>query len=100
MFIHLIPGDPARLLAGKEATHEEIQMVREELGLNQPLYKQYFDYLTGLLQGDLGHSLKSGAPVSKLIGDRILQKLGLYFMSIICVFVFCILILMDLYYFI
>jgi len=92
MFIHLIPGDPARLLAGKEATHEEIQMVREELGLNQPLYKQYFDYLTGLLQGDLGHSLKSGAPVSKLIGDRILPTLGLTFMSIIWALVIGILI--------
>lgn len=82
MFIHIIPGDPARLLAGKEATVEEVEMARVSLGLDKPLYEQYFVYLKGLLTGDLGYSIKSGAPVSKLIGDRILPTLGLTFLSI------------------
>ena len=82
MFIHIIPGDPARLLAGKEATAEEVEMTRVSLGLDKPLYEQYFVYLKGLLTGDLGYSIKSGAPVSKLIGDRILPTLGLTFLSI------------------
>lgn len=82
MFIHIIPGDPARLLAGKEATAEEVEMARVSLGLDKPLYEQYFVYLKGLLTGDLGYSIKSGAPVSKLIGDRILPTLGLTFLSI------------------
>ena len=43
MFIHLIPGDPARTLAGVEATPEEIEAIREEFGLNDPLLKQYAD---------------------------------------------------------
>ncbi|MFD2131801.1 ABC transporter permease [Pseudogracilibacillus auburnensis] len=83
MFIHIIPGDPARLLAGKEATVEEVEMARQSLGLDKPLYEQYFVYLKGLLSGDLGYSIKSGAPVSKLIGDRILPTLGLTFLSIL-----------------
>ncbi|MBO1001876.1 ABC transporter permease [Pseudogracilibacillus auburnensis] len=83
MFIHIIPGDPARLLAGKEATVEEVEMARKSLGLDKPLYEQYFVYLKGLLSGDLGYSIKSGAPVSKLIGDRILPTLGLTFLSIL-----------------
>ncbi len=82
MFIHIIPGDPARLLAGKEATVEEVEMARVSLGLDKPLYEQYFVYLKGLLTGDLGYSIKSGAPVSKLIGDRIFPTLGLTFLSI------------------
>ncbi|WEG19218.1 ABC transporter permease subunit (plasmid) [Alkalihalophilus pseudofirmus] len=83
MFIHLIPGDPARLIAGKEATLEEIEAVREVLGLNQPLLQQYVNYLGSLLSGDLGSSIRSGAPVSSLIGDRIMPTLGLTFLSII-----------------
>ena len=46
MFIHLIPGDPARTLAGVEATPEEIEAIREEFGLNDPLLKQYADYMS------------------------------------------------------
>ncbi|GAA0443497.1 MAG: ABC transporter permease subunit [Bacillota bacterium] len=82
MFIHLIPGDPARLIAGKEATYEEVQQIRESLGLEKPLFVQYFDYLKSLLSGDLGYSIQSGAPVSELIGERIMPTLGLTFLSI------------------
>ncbi|MET1178291.1 ABC transporter permease subunit [Peribacillus simplex] len=83
MFIHIIPGDPARLLAGKDATTEEVEMARASLGLDKPLYEQYFVYLKDTLTGDMGYSVKSGAAVSELIGDRILPTLGLTFLSII-----------------
>ncbi len=83
MFIHLIPGDPARLIAGKEATIEEVQEIRVSLGLDKPIIEQYFVYLKDLLTGDLGYSIQSGAPVSELIGERIMPTLGLTFISII-----------------
>ena len=70
MFIHILPGDPARTLAGKEATPEEIEAVREEFGLNDPLLVQYFNYMKDLLRGDMGRSLKSNLPVAELIGSR------------------------------
>lgn len=70
MFIHVLPGDPARTLAGKEATLEEVEAVREEFGLNDPLVVQYFNYLKNLLHGDMGRSLKSNLPVSELIWSR------------------------------
>lgn len=70
MFIHVLPGDPARTLAGKEATLEELEAVREEFGLNDPLLVQYFSYMKDLLRGDMGRSLKSNLPVSELIWSR------------------------------
>ena len=63
MFIHMIPGDPARQIAGKDATKAEVETVREQLGLNDPLLKQYGDYMKGLLTGDLGMSIKNGKTV-------------------------------------
>ena len=70
MFIHVLPGDPARTLAGKEATPEEVQAVREEFGLNDPLIVQYFNYMKDLLRGNMGRSLKSNLPVAELIWSR------------------------------
>ena len=65
--VHLIPGDPALTILGGMAaqpTEEQIQLVRERLGLNLPIYVQYFDYLRGLVTGDLGTSLVSNRPVT------------------------------------
>ena len=70
MFIHLIPGDPARLVAGKDATEGEVQIVRENLGLDKPLLEQYVDYMKGLFTGDLGNSIKNGATVMDTIIPR------------------------------
>lgn len=72
MFIHLIPGDPARTLAGLEATVEEVEAIRESYGLNLPLYQQYINYMKDLLTGDMGMSLKSNVPVSELIAGRMI----------------------------
>ncbi|NLY33965.1 MAG: ABC transporter permease [Alcaligenaceae bacterium] len=60
---HLIPGDPARLVAGDRASEAMVDAIREKLGLNLPLYEQYWLYLKGLLQGDLGISIRTGRPV-------------------------------------
>ncbi len=60
---HLIPGDPARLLAGDRASDEIVQHIREELGLNLPLWQQFIRYVEQLLHGDLGMSIRTGRPV-------------------------------------
>ncbi len=61
---HLIPGDPARLMAGDRATDEIVAAIRAKLGLDQPLWVQYLRFVQGLLQGDLGTSLRTGRAVS------------------------------------
>jgi peptide/nickel transport system permease protein len=66
---HVIPGDPARLVSGLDATEEQVQRLREELGLDRPLPVQYGIYVRGLLEGDLGRSLVNGAPVRDNLGD-------------------------------
>lgn len=59
----IVPGDPARLAAGAQATPEMYEQIRQEFGLDQPLWMQYWNYLTGLLQGDWGRSILSRRPV-------------------------------------
>jgi peptide/nickel transport system permease protein len=69
--ITLVPGDAAIALAGgAEATPEQVEQVREELGLNDPFLVQYWNWLKDALQGDLGTSLTSGEPVVSEIGTR------------------------------
>lgn len=62
-FIHLLPGDPARTILGQRATEESLARLRAALGLDKPLYEQYFDYIGGLLQGDFGRSLVNDSRV-------------------------------------
>ncbi|MFC4852316.1 ABC transporter permease [Actinophytocola glycyrrhizae] len=69
--IHLIPGDPVRAALGPTATRELVEARRAALGLDQPLWQQYVDYLRGLFTGDLGISMSSGLPVSDILGDRL-----------------------------
>lgn len=82
LFIHLIPGDPARLVAGKFATAEDIESLRQELGLDQPLWTQYSSYMTNLLQGDLGTSIKTGRPVLEMISRRFVPTFMLTVISL------------------
>ncbi len=60
---HLIPGDPARLIAGERATDEIVAAIRTRLGLDLPLYQQYWNYMVALVQGDLGTSIRTSRPV-------------------------------------
>lgn len=73
--MHFVPGDPAEMIAmeryGEEITAEIIDHVRAELGLDQPVYVQYFHWLTKLLQGNLGYSFRTDRPVL----DEILSRL-------------------------
>lgn len=69
LFIHLIPGDPAAVLLGDTATPEEIAVLTHELGLDQPLWKQYFVWFSNVLAGDFGTSLFFKTPVLDVIAD-------------------------------
>ena len=83
MFIHLIPGDPARTIAGLDAEESQVEANGEEYGLNKPNVSQYVDYLVKLFKGDMGRSMKSNVPVSDLIADRMPQTLKLVLAGII-----------------
>lgn len=83
MFIHMIPGDAARMVAGKEATAEDVEVVRHQLGLDQPLLKQYADYMKGLVTLDLGDSIKNGASVWDTLAPRFGPTIKLTFLAII-----------------
>lgn len=83
LFVHLIPGDPARLVAGIDATIEDVEVVRKELGLDKPLHIQYFNYMGNLLQGDFGTSLKTKRPVIEEIGSRFMPTFWLTLWSMV-----------------
>src|SRR5438105_6353018 len=68
--IHLIPGDPAVQIAGENARPEDVQQVRKALGLDQPLWSQYVNYLTHVIRGDLGRSFQTNEAVTKQIAQR------------------------------
>lgn len=70
MVIHLIPGDPAAVLAGPNASPEALAAIRADMGLDQPLAVQYAVWVGHLLRGDLGKSTLSGQPVARLLQAR------------------------------
>ncbi|MDT1062400.1 glutathione ABC transporter permease GsiC [Paracoccus sp. CPCC 101403] len=76
-FVHMLPGDPARLVAGPDATPDDIAAVSAALGLDKPLPQQFLQYLTNLLHGDLGMSLKTRRPVVEEIGLRLMPTVWL-----------------------
>lgn len=73
----LIPADPVRMIAGRSATPETVEAIRQQLGLDHPIYIQYWNYLTGLLQGDMGRSYVQKSEVSVLIASRLPATLEL-----------------------
>jgi peptide/nickel transport system permease protein len=73
----LIPGDPAYLLAGEDATPEEVEAIREDMGLNRPVLVRYVAWLGAVVQGDLGTSLFSDQPVLDVILERLPVTLSL-----------------------
>jgi peptide/nickel transport system permease protein len=64
LIIRAIPGDPAQVILGQQATAEAIAALRDSLGLNNPWYIQYFDYLKNIVTGDLGDSLRTSRPIA------------------------------------
>jgi ABC-type dipeptide/oligopeptide/nickel transport system permease component len=81
--MHVVPGDPVRLIAGPDAPESVVQRVRTELGLERPLYVQYWSFLTRAVQGDLGRSLRSRAPVVDEIMRRFPATLELTTVSML-----------------
>jgi peptide/nickel transport system permease protein len=71
LMLHLSPGDPATVIAGDYATPADVARIRAQLGLDQPLHIQFFTWVWSLLQGDLGISIFSDLPVTRLIGQRL-----------------------------
>lgn len=81
--VRLIPGDPAITLLGPGATQEQIDALRSQLDLDQPVVLQFVHYVTGLLQGDLGLSLKTGQPVMQEILLRLPATIELSVLAVI-----------------
>ncbi len=81
--IRLLPGDPARALAGVQATPEYIEQVRDRYGLNEPIYVQYGKFVAGAVTGDLGTSVFSRRPVTTEISERFPRTLLLASVSLV-----------------
>ena len=75
--IHLIPGDPASTLLGNRSTPQAVAALRQQFGLDEPLYRQYLDFLGRILRGDLGSSFVYKSPVRGLVQGRISATLWL-----------------------
>ncbi|WP_423752250.1 ABC transporter permease [Agrobacterium tumefaciens] len=76
-----LPGDVAQMILGKDATSDQLALVRSQMGLDQPIIVQYIHWLTGMLQGDFGHSVAAQRPVMDLIGPRIANSFTLVSIS-------------------
>nr|WP_225649746.1 ABC transporter permease [Mesobacillus subterraneus] len=81
--IRAIPGDPAQVILGQLATKEAIADLTRELGLDQPWYVQYFNYLGGLLTGDLGQSLRTKSEISTEIWPYLAATMELSFVAML-----------------
>lgn len=81
--LHLTPGDPARMMLGLNAPPEQVEALRERLGLNEPLLTQYFQWIAGVLQGDLGESMFLRKSVMAAIGDSIVPTMQLSVLAMI-----------------
>lgn len=71
VLLYLVPADPARLVAGRSASAEAVELVRKELGLDQPIGQRYLKYLGSLVRGDLGRSYVQRTRVSELLASRL-----------------------------
>ncbi len=86
--LRMLPGDPAQVLAGQMATPEEIENIRQQLGLDRPIYEQYATYLSRLARFDLGRSARTQNPVTQEIWARLPNTLLLAVVAILlaCLF--------------
>lgn len=75
--LRLTPGDPAAVIAGDYASPQDVERIRQKLGLDKPVHIQFGIWIGHLLQGDLGTSIFSGMPVTTLIGQRLEPTLAL-----------------------
>lgn len=82
----LMPGDPAQTIAGSSATAEQVEFVREDLGLDQPFLVRYVSWLTDVVRGDLGRSYRTGQPVLDAIVQRLPVSISLMALSQVIAF--------------
>jgi peptide/nickel transport system permease protein len=90
MLLHLAPGDPAAVIAGSYAMPKDIERIREKLGLNEPIYIQFGKWISHVARGDLGDSIFSEMPVTKLIGQRLEPTISLAIASIVVAILFAV----------
>ena len=82
MMIRAIPGNPAQVILGQQATAEAVAAMNAKLGLDQPWFIQFFKYLGGILQGDLGESMRTRLPVADEIWPHLAATMELAFFAI------------------
>ena len=88
LFVHLLPGDPARLAAGPDAGPETVQLVRQDLGLDKPLPQQFLNFFGNMLQGDFGRSIRTKRAVAAEIGERMFPTFMLTVTSMVWAVIF------------
>ncbi|MCI7709780.1 MAG: glutathione ABC transporter permease GsiC [Sutterella parvirubra] len=88
LFVHLLPGDPARLVAGPEADDQTVAMVRHDLGLDRPMPVQFVDFVVRAAEGDFGKSIRTHRPVADEIAERFGPTLALTALSMLWAVVF------------
>ena len=81
--LYLAPGDPAAVIAGDQASPQDVEKIRQSLGLHLPFHERFWDWVKRLAHGDLGTSMFTGHPVSQLIAQRIEPTLSLMVMTLI-----------------
>ncbi len=81
--LEIVPGDPAQLMLGMNATDEALAALREQMGLNQPVVTRYLGWVGGLLVGDFGRSFTYSSPVIELVAERAVVSLPLALMALI-----------------
>jgi peptide/nickel transport system permease protein len=83
LLVQLVPGDPARIAAGVDAANTDVEATRQRLGLDLPLWRQFVDYVGGVLSGDLGDSFHSGQSVTSIISVRLPYTLTISLVAIV-----------------
>jgi glutathione transport system permease protein len=82
-FVRLLPGDPARLVAGPDASEQDVAAIRQEFGLDRPIWAQYVRYVGQLAHGNLGRSSRTRQPVASEVGQRFVPTLLLTLVAMI-----------------
>ncbi len=87
MLIHMVPGDPVEVMLGESASSADRELLRHSLGLDQPLWQQFYSFIQGILQFNPGKSLHSGQPVAEMIAARIGPTVELTLASLLVAFI-------------
>lgn len=85
--VYLAPGNPARIALGTNADADAVAELEQEMGLDRPAYVRYLDWMGGVVQGDLGESIRGNRPVAAMIGERIVPTLELALVAMVITFV-------------